>query len=88
MKKSARVNVSQRRLFGSMSGRHQGSINEANRSIESSDSDSDLLIDNIDDDDEDEDLLNSVDPDVKEFSSKHIEEKRAMSKIDHTDDEF
>ncbi|XP_011503513.1 PREDICTED: clusterin-associated protein 1 [Ceratosolen solmsi marchali] len=87
IRKSARINLNQRRLFGSMSGNHQETIQEPDKSIRSSDSDSDLLIDNIDDDD-DEDLLNSVDPDVKEFNSKHIEEKHAITKVNHTDDEF
>ncbi|XP_031782063.1 clusterin-associated protein 1 isoform X1 [Nasonia vitripennis] len=93
-RKSARMNITQRRLYGSMSGRRQrggagGTIREPNGSVASSDSDSDLLIDNIDDDDDDDDLLNSVDPAMDDFNSKHNnEEKRAMSKVDHTDDEF
>ena len=73
-----------------MSGRQRGTIRATNGSLGSSDSDSDLLIDNIDDDDdEDEDLLNSVAPNMEEFKTKQNEEKRAKSsKIDHTDDEF
>ncbi|KAL7303399.1 hypothetical protein TKK_0004584 [Trichogramma kaykai] len=88
-KKSARINLSQRRLYGSMSGRHPGKLKEANGSVGSSDSDSDLLIDNIDDDDDEDDLLNSVDPNVNDFNVKsNSDEKRAVSKVDHTDDEF
>lgn len=84
------MNITQRKLYGSMSGaRHRGTIRDGpNGSVASSDSDSDLLIDNIDDDDDDDDLLNSVGPGMDGFDSKHNEEKRAMSKIDHTDDEF
>ena len=77
------MTISQRRLFGSMSGRQRGTIREANGSVASSDSDSDLLM--IDDEDE-EDLLNMEGPDIDEFNSKLSEEKRAMSKADNTDD--
>ncbi|KAJ8678535.1 hypothetical protein QAD02_014322 [Eretmocerus hayati] len=89
-RKSARTVMSQRRLYGSMSGRHRGNNREPNGSAASSDSDSDLLIDNMDDDDDDddEDLLNSLDPDMNEFNAKHNEDERTTNKTDHTDDEF
>lgn len=81
----------QRRMYGSMSGRKE-IIKETNGSAGSTDSDSDLLIDNIDDDDDDdeEDLLNCMGPDINDSNAKILsnDEKRSVSKIDHTDDEF
>lgn len=71
-----------------MSGRQRGNIRETNGSVGSSDSDSDSLINDIDMDDEDDDFLNSTEPGINDFHSKHNEEKRAMSKIDNADDEF
>ncbi len=53
------MQYTQRRIYGSMSGRQRGTIPE-NDSDGSLDSDSDLLIDGDLDDDDDEDLLNSV----------------------------
>lgn len=74
-----------------MSGRQRGVILETNDSGDSLDSDSDLLIDgDLDDDDDDDDmLLNSVNPGgMSEFEIKPIQEKRAVSKIDHSDEDF
>ena len=70
-----------------MSGRRQGTIKETHGSVASSDSDSDLLIDNIDDDDEEDDMAISIGNDIEDFKTK-TDEKRAISKVDHADDEF
>lgn len=79
----------QRRIYGSMSGRQRGTIQETNDSVGSLDSDSDLLIDGDLDDDDDEDLLNSVGAtDIGGYNIKNTQEKRAVSKIDHSDDDF
>ncbi|KAG5332903.1 CLUA1 protein, partial [Acromyrmex charruanus] len=79
----------QRRIYGSMSGRQRGTIPE-NDSDGSLDSDSDLLIDGDLDDDDDEDLLNSVGAtDMGNYNLKAAQEKRAVSKIErHSDDDF
>ncbi|KAG5322737.1 CLUA1 protein, partial [Pseudoatta argentina] len=79
----------QRRIYGSMSGRQRGTIPE-NDSDGSLDSDSDLLIDGDLDDDDDEDLLNSVDAtDMGNYNLKAAQEIRAVSKIErHSDDDF
>lgn len=85
------MQYSQRRIYGSMSGRRKGTIQESNDSDGSLDSDSDLLIDgDLDDDDDDEDLLNSVGAtDINGFNLKANQEKRSVSKIDrHSDDDF
>ena len=76
-----------------MSGRQRGVILETNDSGDSLDSDSDLLIDgDLDDDDDDDDedmLLNSVNPGgMSEFEIKPSQEKRAVSKLDHSDEDF
>lgn len=57
-----------------------------------SDSDSDLLIDNLDDEDDDDEFLNSMidGPGAEEFNvaKNNDDPKRSVSKLDHTDDEF
>lgn len=81
------MQYSQRRIYGSMSGRQRGTIQETN-SDGSLDSDSDLLIGDLDDDD-DEDLLNSVaGTGIDDYDLKAGQEKRAVNKIDHSDDDF
>ncbi|XP_058790323.1 clusterin-associated protein 1 [Phymastichus coffea] len=92
-RKSARVNLTQRRLYGSMSGRRRvanGNVGAANGSMGDSedDSDDDLLIDHSYDDDDDDDLLNSTTDEVNNFNAKQNEEKRSVSKANHADDEF
>lgn len=83
------MQYTQRRIYGSMSGRRRGTIQETN-SDGSLDSDSDLLIDGDLDDDDDEDLLNSVDAtDIGTYNLKGAQEKRSVSKIErHSDDDF
>jgi len=83
------MQYTQRRIYGSMSGRQRGTIPE-NDSDGSLDSDSDLLIDGDLDDDDDEDLLNSVGAtDMGNYNLKAAQEKRAVSKIErHSDDDF
>lgn len=82
--------MSQRRVYGSMSGHHKGIIQESNNSAGSLDSDSDLLIDGeLDDDDEDDDILDSVGgPDIGNYDIKIGQEKRAVSKLDYSDEDF
>ncbi|XP_076170327.1 clusterin associated protein 1 isoform X1 [Ptiloglossa arizonensis] len=88
--RASRMQISQRRIYGSMSGRQRGTIQESNDSVGSLDSDSDLLIDgDLDDDDEDDDILDSVGgPEIGNFNSKVVQEKRAVSKLDHSDEDF
>lgn len=88
--RSSRMQVSQRRIYGSMSGRQRGTIQESNDSGGSLDSDSDLLIDgDLDDDDDDDDILDSVGgPEIRNFDLKVGQEKRAVSKLDHSDEDF
>ena len=97
--RSSRTQISQRRIYGSMSGRRRGTIQESNDSGGSLDSDSDLLIDgdlddddeedDDDDDDDDDDILDSVGrSDIGNFDLKVGQEKRAVSKIDHSDEDF
>ncbi|XP_070172397.1 clusterin-associated protein 1 [Polyergus mexicanus] len=92
--KASKMQYTQRRIYGSMSGRQRGTIQESNDSDGSLDSDSDLLIDgdldDDDDDDDDDDLLNSVGaPDISGYDLKAAQEKRSVSKIDrHSDDDF
>ncbi|XP_076246110.1 clusterin associated protein 1 [Calliopsis andreniformis] len=88
--RSSRMQMSQRRIYGSMSGRQRGTIQESNDSAGSLDSDSDLLIDgDLDDDDEDDDILDSVGgPEIGNFDLKVGQEKRAVSKLDHSDEDF
>ncbi|XP_050455339.1 clusterin-associated protein 1 [Cataglyphis hispanica] len=89
--KTSKMQYTQRRIYGSMSGRQRGTIQESNDSDGSLDSDSDLLIDgDLDDDDDDDDLLNSVGaPDISGYDLKAAQEKRSVSKIDrHSDDDF
>lgn len=91
--KASKMQYTQRRIYGSMSGRQRGTIQESNDSDGSLDSDSDLLIDgdlDDDDDDDDDDLLNSVGaPDIGGYDLKTAQEKRSVSKIDrHSDDDF
>lgn len=79
-----------------MSGRQRGSIRETNDSGGSLDSDSDLLIDgdldddeDDEDDDEDDDLMNPPIPhDIAAFDVKNNPEKRSVSKIEHSDEDF
>ncbi|XP_043482494.1 clusterin-associated protein 1 [Leptopilina heterotoma] len=89
--RASKMRIQHRRIYGSMSGRQRGVVLEANES----DSDSDLYIDgdldDEDDDDNDDDdiLLNSVHPTgITEFDLKPNQEKRAVSKIDHSDEDF
>ncbi|XP_076667379.1 clusterin associated protein 1 isoform X2 [Andrena cerasifolii] len=87
--RSSRMQISQRRIYGSMSGRQRGTIQESNDSGGSLDSDSDLLIDgDLDDEDEDDDILDSVGPEIGSFDLKVGPEKRAVSKLDHSDEDF
>lgn len=86
--------MSQRRIYGSMSGRQRGTILESNDSAGSLDSDSDLLIDgdlddDDDDDEDDDDLLNSVrGTDIGNYERKVGQDKRSVSKLDHSDEDF
>ncbi|XP_033306426.1 clusterin-associated protein 1 isoform X1 [Bombus bifarius] len=87
--RSSRTQISQRRIYGSMSGRQRGTIQESNDSGGSLDSDSDLLIDGDLDDDDDDDILDSVEgPEIGNFDLKVGQEKRAVSKLDHSDEDF
>ena len=96
--RSSRVQMTnQRRIYGSMSGRQRGAIRETtNESVGSLDSDSDLLIDgDLDDEDEDEDDDEDDDPmnpaiahDIVAFDIKNNPEKRSVSKIEHSDEDF
>lgn len=87
------MQISQRRIYGSMSGRQRGTIQETNDSGGSLDSDSDLLIDgdldDDDDEDDDDDILDSVGgAEIGNFDLKVGQEKRAVSKLDHSDEDF
>lgn len=84
------MQISQRRIYGSMSGRQKGIIQASNDSGGSLDSDSDLLIDGDLDDDDDDDILDSVvgGPEIRNFDLKVGQEKRAVSKLDHSDEDF
>ncbi|XP_043784685.1 clusterin-associated protein 1 [Apis laboriosa] len=88
--RASRMQISQRRIYGSMSGRQKGIIQESNDSGGSLDSDSDLLIDGDLDDDDDDDILDSVvgEPEIRNFDLKVGQEKRAVSKLDHSDEDF
>ncbi|XP_033180080.1 clusterin-associated protein 1 isoform X2 [Bombus impatiens] len=87
--RSSKTQISQRRIYGSMSGRQRGTIQESNDSGGSLDSDSDLLIDGDLDDDDDDDILDSVGgPEIGNFDLKVGQEKRAVSKLDHSDEDF
>ncbi|XP_076379260.1 clusterin associated protein 1 [Megalopta genalis] len=92
--RASRMQISQRRVYGSMSGRQRGTIQESHDSAGSLDSDSDLLIDgdlddDDDDDDEDDDILDSVGgTEIGNFDLKVGQEKRAISKLDHSDEDF
>ncbi|XP_031831565.1 clusterin associated protein 1 [Nomia melanderi] len=95
--RASRMQISQRRIYGSMSGRQRGTIQESNDSGGSLDSDSDLLIDgDLDDDDDDDDdeeddddILDSVGgAEIGNFDLKVGQEKRAVSKLDHSDEDF
>ncbi|XP_020291052.1 clusterin-associated protein 1 [Pseudomyrmex gracilis] len=87
--RASKMQYTQRRIYGSMSGRRRGTIQESNVSDGSLDSDSDLLIDGDLDDDDDEDLLNSVGAADIAGYNKAGQEKRSVSKIDrHSDDDF
>lgn len=86
----SRAQTLQRRIYGSMSGRQRAGVETAldlNDSVGSLDSDSDLFIDG--DLDDDDDLLNS-DGDLKlgGLHAKSNQEKRSVSKIDHSDEDF
>ncbi|KAK0087107.1 hypothetical protein PV325_001776 [Microctonus aethiopoides] len=86
----SRVQLGQRRLYGSMSGRQRGVIKETNGSVASLDSDSDLLIDgDFDDDDEDDDDEDDDDGNLNSVGNKEITpDKRSVSKIEHSDEDF
>ncbi|XP_076646087.1 clusterin associated protein 1 [Halictus rubicundus] len=89
--RASRMQISQRRVYGSMSGRQRGTIQESHDSAGSLDSDSDLLIDGDldDDDDDDDDILDSVEgAEIGNFDLKVGQEKRAISKLDHSDEDF
>ncbi|XP_076289260.1 clusterin associated protein 1 [Lasioglossum baleicum] len=90
--RASRMQISQRRVYGSMSGRQRGTIQESHDSAGSLDSDSDLLIDgdlDDDDDDDDDDILDSVEgTEIGNFDLKVGQEKRAISKLDHSDEDF
>lgn len=88
--RTSRMQISQRRIYGSMSGRQKDIIQESNDSGGSLDSDSDLLIDGDLDDDDDDDILDSVvgGPEIRNFDLKVGQEKRAVSKLDHSDEDF
>lgn len=91
--RASKLRNQHRRIYGSMSGRQRGVVHEANESGDSLDSDSDLLIDgDLDDEDDDDDddlLLNNINPSgMTEFDLKPNQEKRAVSKIDHSDEDF
>ncbi|CAK9833298.1 Clusterin-associated protein 1 [Anthophora retusa] len=87
--RSSRMQISQRRIYGSMSGRQRGTIQESNDSGGSLDSDSDLLIDGDLDDDDDDDILDSVGvAEIGNFDLKVGQEKRSVSKLDHSDEDF
>ncbi|XP_015184411.1 PREDICTED: clusterin-associated protein 1 [Polistes dominula] len=95
IEKTSRTQMSQRRIYGSMSGRQRGTILETNDSAGSLDSDSDLLIDgdlddDDDDDEDDDDLLNSVrGTDIGNYERKVVgQDKRSVSKLDHSDEDF
>lgn len=98
--RASRVQLNQRRIYGTMSGRPRG-LRESNDSIGSlDDSDSDLLIDgDLDDDEEDDDidienvggnLLNSVTSHeiAASLDFKGNSEKRSISKAGHVDEDF
>ncbi|XP_046734374.1 clusterin-associated protein 1 isoform X1 [Diprion similis] len=80
----------QRRVYGSMSGRQRAGVGTAldlNDSVGSLDSDSDLFIDG--DLEDDDDLLNSEgDLELGVLHPKSNQEKRSVSKIDHSDEDF
>ncbi|XP_046413332.1 clusterin-associated protein 1 isoform X2 [Neodiprion virginianus] len=80
----------QRRVYGSMSGRQRAGVGTAldlNDSVGSLDSDSDLFIDG--DLEDDDDLLNSEgDLELGVLHPKSKQEKRSVSKIDHSDEDF
>ncbi|XP_012256437.2 clusterin-associated protein 1 [Athalia rosae] len=87
---SSRAQTLQRRVYGSMSGRQRAGMGTAldlNDSVGSLDSDSDLFIDgDLDDDDE---LINSDgELELTGLHAKNNQEKRAVSKIDHSDEDF
>ncbi|XP_078052995.1 clusterin associated protein 1 [Augochlora pura] len=95
--RASRLQISQRRVYGSMSGRQRGTIQESSHdSAGSLDSDSDLLIDgdlddddDDDDDEEEDDILDSVGgTEMGNFDLKVGQEKRAISKLDHSDEDF
>lgn len=72
-----------------MSGRQRGAIQESNDSGGSMDSDSDLLIDGDLDDDDDDDILEDAGvAEIGNFDSKVGQEKRSVSKLDHSDEDF
>ncbi|KAG8041384.1 hypothetical protein G9C98_002372 [Cotesia typhae] len=98
--RASRVQLNQRRIYGTMSGRPRG-LRESNDSIGSlDDSDSDLLIDgDLDDDEEDDDidienvggnLLNSVTSHeiAASLDFKGNSEKISISKAGHVDEDF
>ncbi|XP_014296882.1 clusterin-associated protein 1 [Microplitis demolitor] len=98
--RASRVQLNQRRLYGTMSGRPRG-LRESNDSIGSlDDSDSDLLIDgDLDDDEEDDDidienvrgnLLSTVTSHeiAASLDLKGNTEKRSISKAGHVDEDF
>lgn len=91
--KGSRIDMSHRRIFGSMSGRQRIDRNDSGESL---DSDTDLLIDAEDDDDDDEDdddeinhddlIINGTKP--PNFELKNNSEKRSVSKADNYDEDF
>uniref|UniRef100_A0A0C9RTS5 Cluap1_0 protein n=1 Tax=Fopius arisanus TaxID=64838 RepID=A0A0C9RTS5_9HYME len=89
---SSKVQIPQRKIYGSMSGRPRELVKEITDSVGSLDSDSDLLIDGDDLDDDDDDLedeiLNPVNPrEIAGFELKSGE-KRDVGKNEHSDEDF
>lgn len=82
---ASRIKISQRRVYGSMSGRQHVKNQESHDSL---DSDSDLLIDGDLDDDEDDLLDSMVDDDINNLDLKVGQEKTVTSKVDHSDEDF
>lgn len=90
--------MTQRRIYGSMSGRQRGAPKDTKLdSMGSLDSDSDLLLegdleeddDDDDDDDPDDEILNPVTGhEIINYDLKPGNEKRAVSKIERTDEDF
>lgn len=101
--RTSRMQITQRKIYGSMSGRQRGGLQKESHgdSIGSLDSDSDLLIDgDLEDDDDDEDddedddlednrIINPVaGHEIASYDLKSNNEKRAASKMSRSDEDF